>query len=101
MTTQPRSRRELESLLVATFGKYITLEVSEMTHTALNKHLVRHGGRKLTKAIRMASSEIKLNDVKKAFSDLSDIEYLNENGDMVYLNPSPSHYHSPRHLRDR
>ena len=67
--------------------KYITLEVSEMTHTALNKHLVRHGGRKLTKAIRMASSEIKLSDVKRAFSDLADIEYQNEEGHMVYLNP--------------
>jgi len=56
-----------------------------MTHTALNKHLDRYGAKKLTKPIRMASPQISLSDVKRAFSDLTDIEYRNEDGDMVYL----------------
>lgn len=67
------------------FRFYVTLEVSEMTHTALNKHLDRYGAKKLTKPIRMASPQISLSDVKRYFSGLSDIEYRNEDGDMVYL----------------
>ena len=63
------------------------MEVSQMTLSYLNKHLDRYGAKKLTKPLRMASSQISLSDVKRAFSDLTDIEYLNEDGNMVYLNP--------------
>jgi hypothetical protein len=87
-TYQVTIPKNIRVTLTRRIRKYVTLEVQEMTHTDLNRHLDRYGAKKLPKPAYKKTPKITLEDVKASFRGLEDIQYRDEDGGYVYLDSS-------------